>query len=171
MSDLTKISKKMSYLLRHSDKLSMSSDGYVAIDDLLSELNVSKSILHRVVDTNNKSRFEISGDRIRACQGHSRRLATIQDTWTAEPTSGRKYYHATREEYLTSIMEQGLLRGSRTHVHLAASKTSNVGKRSGVDVLLEINGNILAEKNINAFRSTNGVILVSHVPPEALVRV
>lgn len=54
MSDLTRISKQMSYLLRHSNELSMDSHGWTSIDGLLAKVGISRRMLHRVVDTNNK---------------------------------------------------------------------------------------------------------------------
>lgn len=169
--DLTKISKRMSYLLRHSDKLPMSEDGYVDVDDLLREVKISRSILNKVVETNNKSRFEIQNNRIRACQGHSRSIvqeASMQDSWAPEDPTGKTYYHGTMKYHLPGIMSGGLAPMGRTHVHLAPSKISRVGKRNNVDVILTIDGDILAQKNIDVFRSSNGVILVSMVPPEAI---
>lgn len=169
--DLTKISKHMSYLLRHSDKLPMSTDGYVEIDDLLLELRVGRSILDKVVETNNKSRFEIQGNRIRACQGHSRSIVqddAMQDSWIAEDPKGKTYYHGTIKKYLPRIMSEGLMPMGRTHVHLAPSMMSRVGKRKTSDVVLTVDGDILDQKNIDVFKSSNGVILVSMVPPEAI---
>ena len=72
---------------------------------------------------------------------------------------------------LASIAEDGLKAGARSHVHLAATKNSPVGKRGSVDVLLEVSTEKLRARGHRIFRSPNGVILVRHVPPDCIVDV
>lgn len=78
--DLVKVSKRLSYVLRHrpdSVGLVLAEGGWVAIDELLAALarggtRLSLEELETVVASNDKRRFTIEGGRIRANQGHSK---------------------------------------------------------------------------------------------------
>jgi putative RNA 2'-phosphotransferase len=75
-------------------------------------------------------------------------------------------WHGTNAAALEGIRVHGLLPGRRTHVHLAPSKDSPVGRRSAVEVLLGVDSGDLA-----VYRAPNGVLLTRSVPPDAIVRV
>ena len=99
----------------------------------------------------------------------------MQDTlkrlsWTIFEGEG-SLWHGTQPEAVESIARQGLLRGGRTHVHLAESRDSSVGKRASVGVLLEISPARLRAAGQTMFQSPNGVILCRHVPPACIVGV
>ena len=69
-------SRYLSLILRHKpeqEDLTLDSNGYCDIDDLIYKLDISKLDLDEIVETNNKKRFEYNGDEtmIRATQGHS----------------------------------------------------------------------------------------------------
>ena len=71
---ITRVSKKMSWLLRHGAVeagVEIDTAGWVEIDDVLKSLGISRHQLDEVVRLNNKSRFQVEGSRIRASQGHS----------------------------------------------------------------------------------------------------
>ncbi|MFO0647211.1 MAG: RNA 2'-phosphotransferase [Polyangiales bacterium] len=133
----------MSWLLRHGAreaKLSMDAAGWASIDDVLSIVRVPRPVLDDVVRENNKSRYELLGDRIRACQGHSLAgtpvtLEALEASWTLDARV-EPVWHGTHAGALASIAAEGLLPGERTHVHLAGETDSKVGKRAGVGVLL-----------------------------------
>ncbi|HTW97898.1 MAG TPA: RNA 2'-phosphotransferase, partial [Acidimicrobiales bacterium] len=75
-------------------------------------------------------------------------------------------------EDLPSVTYSAVVRSSeraRSHVHLAPSPDSSVGKRASADVLLEISSERLAQAGIVVYRSPNGVLLVRLVPVAALV--
>ena len=72
--DNKNIGRKISYLLRHDpEDLSMDNNGWVNVSDLLNKLDIEKSTLDEIVETNNKKRFSYNEDEttIRANQGHS----------------------------------------------------------------------------------------------------
>src|SRR3981189_996660 len=79
--DSLKLSKFISYILRHkpdSIGLTLDSQGWALIDELIDKSNASGTVFGRVdllkvVDGNDKKRFSVSNDgqRIRAAQGHS----------------------------------------------------------------------------------------------------
>jgi putative RNA 2'-phosphotransferase len=108
---------------------------------------------------------------IRACQGHSTSSVTtssMEDTWTPIDTEGIYLYHGTKSSNVESILRSGLNSGTRTHVHLAESPNSNIGKRYNVDTLLKIDGTKLKQLGVKVYRSSNGMLLAQSIPVEAI---
>jgi putative RNA 2'-phosphotransferase len=171
-----RLSHEMSSILRHRAGrmgLRMDAAGWVSVDELLAHLHVSRAAVEEVVANDQKARFAIRRNRIRACQGHS--LAGMPVTQEALEASWTRYtgdgpiFHGTRVEALEGIRCDGIVRGDLTHVHLTASPNSPVGKRSNVVVLLEVAPLLLCQAGHDIFRSQNGVILTRHVPPGCIV--
>lgn len=175
MTDTTRLSKRVSWLLRHGAKqagLAMDAAGWASIEDVLQNLQISRAGLDRAIKNNDKNRLQISGVAIRACQGHSPAgtpvtLEALEASWTrVEPSV--PLWHGTTLNAIDDIAREGLSPRERTHVHLAASPDSRVGKRHNIDLLLEISTDQLAQHQIPVFRAPNGVHLVRHVPPAAI---
>jgi len=173
---IAKASKQLSWLLRHgapSVGVAMDAAGWVAVSDVLKHLGISRSELAVVVAENNKSRLELAGDRIRACQGHSREgmpvtLEALEASW--DLYEGREsVWHGTHVGAARGIGREGILPGERTHVHLAEATESRVGKRANVDMLIEISPERLREAGFLIYRSSNGVLLCRLVPPAAFI--
>lgn len=173
---IEKASKQLSWLLRHGaieSGLAMDAAGWAAIDDVLRATSLSRPELDAVVRLNNKSRLEVRGDRIRACQGHSREGVPV--TLEALEASWERYegpesaWHGTNLVAALAIAREGILPGARTHVHLAPATDSKVGKRAQVDVLLEVGVERLRAAGIGVFQSGNGVLLCRSVPPDCIV--
>jgi putative RNA 2'-phosphotransferase len=179
MQDTLKhLSRRMSSLLRHRAGevgLRMDAAGWVELDELSAHLSEPRELVAEVVQQNNKTRFEVCGTRIRASQGHS--LESMPVTQEALEASWATFdgedslWHGTQPDVVESIARDGLLRGARSHVHLAESRDSSVGKRANVGVLLEISPTRLRAAGQMLFRSPNGVILCRHVPPECIVSI
>lgn len=148
----------------------MSADGWALIEDVLQVLQMDRSALDVAVRDNDKQRLQVEGDRIRACQGHSLRGMPV--TREALDNSWVRVYpddllwHGTNGQALPAIRRDGLKPQRRTHVHLAPSKDSHVGRRSAVEVLLGVDSG-----DLRVFRAPNGVLLTREVPPDAIVRV
>ncbi len=168
------LSKKVSWLLRHGASdvhLAMDDAGWVTIDDLLAVAKLDRSTLEQIVATNPKRRFEIQGDRIRACQGHSAQLAVTREALEASwsPFSGGlRVWHGTQLSALVSIGRTGLLPQSRTHVHLSPEIQSRIGKRADVQVLLAVSTDRMRAADQRLWVASNGVVLARHVPPSAI---
>ncbi|WP_437592129.1 RNA 2'-phosphotransferase [Sorangium sp. So ce1000] len=173
---MTDMSKKLSWLLRHgapSQGVAMDDAGWVAVDDVLKALGMPRSLLDEVVENNTKNRLEIRGDRVRASQGHSREgmpvtLAGLEASWE-EVHGDASLWHGTSVDAVRGIAREGIRPVARTHVHCTDALGSAVGKRSKVDVMLEISPVRLRTRGVRVFRSQNGVILVREVPLECLV--
>lgn len=179
MQDALKdLSHRMSSLLRHRAGevgLRMDAAGWVELSDLVAHLGAPRDLLDAVVQHNDKTRFEVAGTRIRASQGHSLEgmpvtQEALEASWAIFEGEGA-LWHGTQPEAVASIARQGLLRGDRSHVHLAESRDSSVGKRANVGVLLEIAPARLRAAGQTLFQSPNGVILCRHVPPACIVDV
>jgi putative RNA 2'-phosphotransferase len=104
------------------------------VDDLLAAARrhgfpISYDELVDCVETNDKQRFafDVSGEMIRANQGHSVQV----DLQLEQREPPDVLYHGTVERFLSSILEEGLVRGERHHVHL--SKDEEKGVSNGTE--------------------------------------
>lgn len=175
-SDDTRISKTLSYWLRHAPeaaRLHLDTEGWTETDAVLSALksaglNVDRNLLRVIVSGSDKKRFELSDDetRLRARQGHSVQV----DAGWVDATPPSALYHGTVDRFLEAILREGLIPGSRHHVHLSPDieTAKMVGRRRGAPIILEVAAGALAEEGEQFFLSTNGVWLVRHVPPTYL---
>lgn len=173
---LVKISKYLSYHLRHRpDKLGLelSPGGWVAIDQLLAACQADRFPIHlaelqEVVTQNDKQRFSFNtaGTHIRANQGHS-----VEVDLQLEPqTPPHVLYHGTGRGAVQSILQQGLKKMSRHHVHLSTdiNTAQKVGERHGLPVVFAINAAAMSAAGYQFYCSENGVWLTDGVPPEYL---
>ena len=72
----TKVSRYMSYLLRHNpENLKMDERGFVSLDELFQKVrerfHVDKELIFVIVEKSERKRFEIVDGKIRALYGHS----------------------------------------------------------------------------------------------------
>lgn len=173
MADARKISKSLSYWLRHRPEagaLELDGAGWAPVAQVMRALAAAglaerQDQLERVVATSDKNRFQMSGDgkQIRARQGHS--IAVDLDWPWAEPP--RFLFHGTVELNLAAILAEGLKPMRRHHVHLSpdVETAERVGRRRGLPVILRIAAAEMAAVG-HVFRlSGNGVWLTDHVPP------
>lgn len=180
--NLIQKSKRLSWLLRHgapSVGLAMDAAGWVEVAEVRRELRFSESDLADVVGQNDKRRFEMADGRIRACQGHSAQavasddgvsLAALEASWEPYEAAG-SVWHGTHVAAAEAIAREGIVPQARTHVHLAPTPTSKVGKRHAVAVLLEVATAKVREHGIALYRSPNGVILARRIPAACIVGV
>ena len=133
--------------------------------DIRSLATSCKSLSTRA--TSNDLQLDDVFDRIRANQGHS--VPVALDLPVTRPPS--TLYHGTPVRNLASIMNVGLTRGQRHHVHLSATATTahQVGARRGDHVVLTVLAAQMAADGHLFFFSDNGVWLTEHVPASYLV--
>ncbi len=172
---IIKYSKKLSKILRHHPAmigLKLDKNGWADVNELLEKYGtppLSIDILKEVVETNDKKRFAFNDDftKIRANQGHS-----VTVDLALEPTEPPALlFHGTATKNLQSIKGQGLVKGSRHHVHLSADESTakKVGSRYGVPVILKIKTKEMSEAGFDFFVSENGVWLADYVPVRFLI--
>lgn len=119
--------------------------------------------LNEIVETNDKKRYEFSDDKkkIRARQGHS----IVVDVELKETTPPDVLYHGTATRFLSSIYENGIIKGNRQHVHLSETVdiATTVGKRHGKPCVLVVNCKKMVEDGCKFYLSNNGVWLTDFV--------
>ena len=176
MADARRISKSLSYWLRHRPDaagLTLDEAGWARADAVLAALARAGltdriDVLQEIVAANDKQRFEFSDDgaRIRARQGHS--LDIDLDWPIADPPEF--LFHGTVARFLDAILREGLKPMARHHVHLSPDvETARVvGARRGEAVILRVAAGQMSREG-QVFRlSANGVWLADKVPPARL---
>ena len=172
-----KLSKYISFLLRHSDNenLKFDSQGWTSINDLLFVLNneggfnsVKESDIQIIIDNSAKKRFEISGDKIRALYGHSREEKIVHQP--IQPP--QILLHGTPIKNIENIMKEGLLSLERQYVHLTTSKdmAMSVAKRYSKDiVILKIDALKAWENGVNFYKINEEVWLADKIEPKYII--
>ncbi|PWS43271.1 RNA 2'-phosphotransferase [Streptomyces sp. ZEA17I] len=169
-----KVSKYLSAHLRHRPErigIALDENGWVDVETLLSAaarhgFPLTRAELDHVVAANDKRRFTVDGDRIRANQGHT--VAVDLDLPPAEPPA--YLYHGTVARALDAIRAEGLRPMARHHVHLSPDRetATRVGARRGRPLVLTVDADAMHRAG-HVFRvSANGVWLADAVPPEFL---
>ncbi|HSI83847.1 MAG: RNA 2'-phosphotransferase [Candidatus Methylacidiphilales bacterium] len=174
----TKTSRFMSSVLRHNPDsvgIRLDANGWVKVEILLEALhrkghNLSEKDLAELVRTNDKQRFAFSedGERIRASQGHSVPIELGLQPQTPPDT----LYHGTIAKFWDGIMQHGLLKMKRTHVHLSPdiATAEKVGARHGKPLILSVATGRMHQEGHLFYHSENGVWLVHTVPPQYLTQ-
>lgn len=169
-----RISKFLSLILRHQPEtigLKLDENGWADVEELREraakkKVYFSLEELDEVVETNNKKRFAFNEDKtkIRASQGHSINIDLALEA--LQPPDF--LYHGTAEANISSILEKGIEKRSRQHVHLSADKetATKVGMRHGKPIILTIRTGKMYEGGIAFYLSANGVWLTEFVDPK-----
>jgi putative RNA 2'-phosphotransferase len=171
-----RISKYLSKHLRHAPErlgLTLAPGGWVNVDDLLSacaahQFPITPAELEEVTATSDKQRFSFdeTRTRIRANQGHSVEV----DLQLQPQIPPDVLYHGTGEQSVAVILQSGLLKMSRHHVHLSkdVETARKVGMRHGRPVVFAIAATAMQQAGFTFYCSDNGVWLVDQVPPQYL---
>jgi putative RNA 2'-phosphotransferase len=172
MTDDVKISKSLSYWLRHrpaAGGLELDGSGWAPTASVLealarSGIECDQSRLDLMVRRSDKQRFEYSSDgsAIRARQGHS---VEVDLGWP--PAAPPEFlYHGTVDRFLAAIRLEGLRAMKRHHVHLShdVETALAVGSRRGRAVVLRIDSGAMAKQGRVFYLTANGVWLTEHVP-------
>lgn len=162
------ISKKISYELRHKIKdYTADSAGYVPISELVRTLNsyldesLMKGELEYIVENNDKQRFSIEGDKIRANQGHSSDSGVSSEALCTRITEPLEYcVHGTTKKNASLIKKNGgLNKMGRDHIHMAIAPDATSGFRKSSQVLIHVNTKKLLSIGHKLYLSSNGVCL------------
>lgn len=164
--DLIKKGKHLSFLLRHDTEYTFDDHGYREVSDLIKNHGYTKSELEEIVSTNDKQRYEFNEyhTKIRARQGHSINV----NVDLKESTPPDILYHGTATRFLDSIYKEGIKKMSRNYVQLSQNieTATEVGKRHGSPVILEINTKRMVDDGIKFYLSNNNVWLTDYVSPD-----
>lgn len=173
--ELVRFSKLFSYVLRHHPeklRLTLEKGGWVDVDLFLSRINferkleLSKKDLEEVVIKNDKKRFTIKNNKIRSNQGHS--ILIEIDFEEKEPP--QFLYHGTVKRFVDKILDEGLKRMGRHHVHLSIDieTATKVGMRRGKPLILKIKSGEMHKDGFKFYLSENGVWLTNNVSSKYL---
>lgn len=175
--ELKGISKFLSWILRHQPGaigIQLNENGWADIEELIEKagnygVQFDREVLNQLVATNSKKRFAFNeaGDKIRASQGHS---VDVHLGYTNQKPP-EILFHGTGEKSVKSILEAGLERQSRQHVHLSSDMETaiRVGQRHGKPFVFKVRAEQMYQDNFRFFISDNGVWLTDHVPVKYLI--
>ena len=172
--NLTKLSKKLSFLLRHSPDHITLDGGWAETDRIIAALRerepgFAMADLEQIVREDEKGRYSFNGDktRIRANQGHSVPGVSVEMT---QPEPPELLYHGTATRFLDSIFREGLLPMSREYVHISPDYRTavKVGQRHGKPIVLTVRAREFVQAGHPLYLSANGVWQAKQVPPQFL---
>ncbi len=168
MRELKKISKKLSYILRHNPGafgLILDKEGWVPMEEIERKAGIRKKDIYRVVRHQRKRRFEIRGGKIRALYGHS-----VMKLSYPEVEPPLILYHGTSPERALRILKEGLKPIGRHYVHLSMSRDEAklVGLRhSKRPVILMVRAREAYRKGIKFYKAGD-LFLSDPIPPKFL---
>lgn len=166
--DITRIGRRLSYLLRHSQSpLCIDlNGGWAPVKTILQTLNITRAQLDEIVATDAKTRYsyDASGTRIRANQGHSIPGVIVE---MDRPDPPEFLYHGTATRFLDDIMRDGLRPMTRQWVHISPDYETAiaVGSRHGKPIVLQVSAQQFVADGHELYRSTNEVWQAKEVPP------
>ncbi|RKY04193.1 RNA 2'-phosphotransferase [Candidatus Poribacteria bacterium] len=172
-----RVSKLMALILRHKPGefgVELDELGFCPLESLIRALKkrfpwVDERVVREIVEGDEKGRYEIKGDRIRARYGHS--VPVVLDQRPVKPP--RLLYHGTSRSALPSILKEGLRPMGRRFVHLSPSieDALSVGRRHDPrPVILEVRAEEAWRSGIPFYRPSERVYLAPHIPPVFLRR-
>ena len=134
---IERITRSLAYMLRHQPEefgLEVDKQGWAALSDVVHALNeklgedVEEADVHAAVDSGDRKRYEIQGDRVRALYGHS---IEIEPGEPSEPPE-HVYVGVSRMD-ADRAARHGLRSGRRRFLHLATTieDAIDLGKRLG----------------------------------------
>jgi putative RNA 2'-phosphotransferase len=167
---MVRISKYLAKHLRHNPErigLTLDEGGWVKVAELLEAARsngfpITPDELQHVVSANDKRRYVLEGERIRANQGH-----TVPVELGLEPVvPPAVLFHGTVGRNLPAIRQEGLRAMARHHVHLSPDRETavRVGSRRGVAVVLVVDSAAMHKAGHEFYLSANGVWLTQAVP-------
>ena len=173
-----KLSKYMSYLLRHHPEkvgLSLDKEGFVALDDLVKAISSNPQWswvkLHHIIEIvkkDEKGRFQVIGNKIRATYGHSIELTPCYKKMKPPEI----LYHGTSRYAIPKIKQEGLKPLKRRYVHLSSDWETayEVGRRHDEKpVILKIRAQEAYQKGIFFTKAAPKIYLSDPIPPEFII--
>ena len=176
-TDRITLSKKMSYALRHCPEefgLDMAPDASVFLDDLLKALEANTDDILYVVRHDNKGRFSYNSETGRIWCKHGHTIDGVNPDLEIVDSSvsdlPEVLYHGTKDQFIKSVMKDGLKHMDRNFVHLTPSKEtarSVADRRSGKSIILKVNMRDLLNSKYTLYKSGE-VYLIEHVASDLL---
>jgi len=173
-----RLGRFVSGLLRHFPqkfKLEMDKNGWVSFDALTRVVSrkykwANKWIVKALVYSDEKKRYEIKNDKIRARYGHSVKVE-LSDLPEAQE---KVLYYGTGEEEAERILEIGMKPVNQTFVHLSTTieKSEEVARlRTDNPIILKIDAERAKKAGIRIIKANDYIALAEEIPPEYLEKV
>ncbi len=174
MDRYVRIGRFLSLILRHKPEvigITLDEYGWAYVDDILKGFEkeghaITMEDLIYIVENNNKKRYSFNDDltKIRANQGHSIKV----NIELQKETPPNILYHGTAEKYYNEIINKGILKQTRNHVHLSIDIETAlvVGKRHGKPIIFEVDTKQMYKDGVDFYLSKNNVWLVDKVMPK-----
>jgi len=167
-----KVSKYMSYLLRHNpESLKIDRHGFVPLDELLEKLNerfkVDRRLISEIVEESDRKRFEIVGNKIRALYGHTIPVKLELE----EDKVAKVFYHGTTPDAASKILKVGLKPMKRRWVHLSPTVeiATEVGlRRTKNPIVLEIDAEAARKNGVRFYKATDKVYVCEAILPRCI---
>jgi putative RNA 2'-phosphotransferase len=175
---LTKLSKFLSLILRHQPErfaLAIDGEGWASLPEVMEILKglpnfrwVTRADVMQIVEEgsgDDKHRFEIEGNRIRARYGHSFAQPILYEPCVPPSV----LYHGTSQRALAAIRREGLHPMGRQYVHLSPDTETafRVGARHDEQpVILTVRAAAAHAAGIVFHQVDEAVYLAKHVPAE-----
>lgn len=178
VNKLTKLSKRLSFVLRHHpEKIGIELDEYGRVDlnELIQKFNhhygnqIDKSSIDQIIKQSDKQRYTIEENTIRALYGHSIPV----DPLVKSTTPPKYLFHGTSHTAATFIENEGLIKMKREFVHLSEDTKSaiQVGLRRDFNpVILQISAFDAAYDRFDFYPTKSGIWLVNEVPAKYINR-
>lgn len=176
--ELDKLGRLMAGILRHFPEkfnLTMDEEGWVDLVGLINAIRRKQSTFHwlrqhhiqAIVETDEKERYQIEDNTIRATYGHS---LNVEPDLPTDDIPNLLYYPTTEEE-AELLLETGLKPSDRKKVHL--SKTVEDARVAGLvrvdnPIILEINAKDAIEKGAIIKKAGKTVFTTKEVEPSFL---
>lgn len=170
-----RFSRWLSYVLRHNPgryDLTPDQHGYVDLEVVLQiatrrypQVNLER--LRGLIDTEGRSRFDVTAGRIRARYGHSIPVQPVGGP--VQPPA--RLYHGTDPERSELILREGLAPMNRRMVHLSLSAEDAMAvarRHSAAPTVLAVRAHEAHAGGI-AFYHEGKVYLASHIPAAFLM--
>jgi len=164
-----KVSKYMSYLLRHNpENLKMDKQGFVDLDKLLAKVSerfqVDIKVFLEIVEKSERRRFEVVENKIRALYGHTIPVKPELE----EDKVAKIFYHGTTPDAAARILKVGLKSMKRKWVHL--SPTVDIAEEVGLrrtknPVILEIDAEEARKSGSEFYKATDKVYVCKAILP------
>lgn len=151
--------------------LAMNQHGWVDVDVLCDAMRTrykwaNKEKLFSIIESDEKGRYEVKGNKIRARYGHS----VDVELDFPENKLPEIYYGASREE-VDILLEKGIKPIKQRYVHLSTTveKATEVAKIHTEDpVLLVINAEEARNDGVSMLAATENIVLAEEIPAKYL---
>lgn len=173
-----KLGKFVSGLLRHFPQkfdLKIDENGWVSFEALARVVSrrypwANKWVLKAMIYSDEKKRYELKGDKIRARYGHSIEVK-LSDMPEAEEDT---LYYGTSEEEASRMLEIGIKPVNQTYVHLSTTIEKSLevaGLRTKKPIVFEIDAKQAKIDGIRILKANDLIALAKEIPAKYIKKI